>query len=178
MEIFSSLFNFLNYLLNFPMRMEIIQSYEEDFTTMDWVLLLVANIALLVLLVVLLILLVKLVRRIFRFRIPVKEYENMAKQVNQLQRDLIRANYEKDKLLSMRVAELGGDPAQAYKELMEGLNPEKDDELPVDDEIEPQMELGLSNRNTFESPCVDPSASRFFRLTGVDNYYKKNYKTI
>ena len=174
-EIFSSLFNFLNYLLNFPMRMEIIQSYEEDFTTMDWVLLLVANIALLVLLVVLLILLVKLVRRIFRFRIPVKEYENMAKQVNQLQRDLIRANYEKDKLLSMRVAELGGDPAQAYKELMEGLNPEKDEELPVDDEIEPQMELGLSNRNTFESPCVDPSASRFFRLTTVDNFYKKDY---
>ena len=174
-EIFSSLFNFLNYLLNFPMRMEIIQSYEEDFTTMDWVLLLVANIALLVLLVVLLILLVKLVRRIFRFRIPVKEYENMAKQVNQLQRDLIRANYEKDKLLSMRVAELGGDPAQAYKELMEGLNPEKDEELPVDDEIEPQLELGLSNRNTFESPCVDPSASRFFRLTTVDNFYKKDY---
>ena len=30
-EIFSALFNFLNYLLNFPMRMKIIDSYAEDF---------------------------------------------------------------------------------------------------------------------------------------------------
>ena len=33
----------------------------------------------------------------------------MAKQVRQLQRDLLRANYEKDKLLAMKVAQLGGD---------------------------------------------------------------------
>ena len=96
LEIFSSVFNFLNYLLNFPMRMEIIKSYEEDFTTADWVLLLVANLALIVLLVVLCILLAKLMRRLLRFRVPVKEYDNMVKQVKQLQRDLIRANYEKD----------------------------------------------------------------------------------
>ena len=33
-----------------------------------------------------------------------------------------------------------------------------------------------ANRNTRESPCVDPEESRFFRLTNVDNYYKTTYQ--
>ena len=38
----------------------------------------------------------------------VKQYDEMTKQVRNLQRDLMRANFEKDKLLQMRIAELGG----------------------------------------------------------------------
>ena len=33
LEIFGAFFDFLNYLLNFPMPMEIIKSYESEFTT-------------------------------------------------------------------------------------------------------------------------------------------------
>ena len=169
-DIFSAFFNFLNYLLNFPMRMEIIKSYEEDFSTIDWILLLVANLALLIVLVILVILFIKLMKRILRFRIPVKEYDNMAKQVRSLQRDLIRANYEKDKLLSMRVAELGGDPGDAYKQLMDSLGEGQEQ----GEQTEEVTEFG--DRNTFDSPCVDPSVSRFFRLTTVDNFYKTEYQ--
>jgi len=175
-DIFSAFFNFLNYLLNFPMRMEIIRSYEEDFTTLDWILLLIANLALLALLVGIIVLLVKLFKRIFRFRVPVKEYENMAKQVRQLQRDLIRANYEKDKLISMKVAELGGDPQKAYEELMDELKEDQQEgeELPEELQSAPDGDM-IGNRNTFQSPCVNPSESRFFRLTTVDNFYKTSY---
>ena len=70
--------------------------------------LLIANLALILLIVLMIIGLVKVLKRIFRFRVSAKEYEAMAKQVRALQRDLLRANYEKDKLLEMRVAELGG----------------------------------------------------------------------
>ena len=180
LEVFGSLFNFLNYLLNFPMRMEIIASYEEEFTTTDWILLLVANIALIILLIVLFILLAKLLRRMLRFRVPVKEYDNMVKQVRNLQRDLIRANYEKDKLLSMRIAELGGNPEDAYKALMEEMKGEESEEKPLEEELPPELQVAedgalMGNRNTFQSPCVDPSESRFFRLTTVDNFYKTSY---
>ena len=180
LDIFSAFFNFLNYLLNFPMRMEIIKSYEEEFTTLDWILLLIANLALLALLVVIIILLVKLCKRIFRFRVPVKEYDNMVKQVRQLQRDLIRANYEKDKLLSMKVAELGGDPQKAYQELMDNMAEDQPEDLPEEQELPEHLQVGddgpmAGNRNTFQSPCVDPAESRFFRLTTVDNFYKTSY---
>ncbi len=174
LEIFAAIFNFLNYLLNFPMRMEIIKAYEGEFTTIDWILLLVANLALIVLLVFLFIMLAKLMRRIFRFRIPVKEYDNMVKQVHSLQRDLIRANYEKDKLLSMRIAELGGNPDVA-KQLLQGELGQENGQTEESEETE-ETPVVLGERNTFESPCVDPSNSRFFRLTAVDNFYKTSYQ--
>ncbi len=166
-EIFAAFFNFLNYLLNFPMRMDIIKSYSGDFSTLDWIMLLIANLMLAGVCILLLFLLIKLLRRIFRFRVPVREYDAMAKQVRNLQRDLLRANYEKDKLLAMKVAELGGNPQL----------PELPEDEQEQDETEENTEVFVpsSNRNTFQSPCVDPSESRFFRLTSVDNYYKTEY---
>ena len=118
-DVLSALFNFLNYLLNFPMRMEIIRAYDSEFSTLEWILMLVVNLLLLALTVLLAVLLVKLFRRIFRFRVPVKKYDEMVKQVRNLQRDLLRANYEKDKLLALKVAELGLDPSQADAALLE-----------------------------------------------------------
>ncbi len=182
-EIIGSFFNFLNYLLNFPMRMEIIQSYESDFTTTDWILMLVVNIALVVALICVVVLLAKLLRRLLRFRIPVKEYDAMAKRVQDLQRDLLRANYEKDRLLNMRLEELGGSPDK-IKALLgkesaelgeETLEQEQTEETPEETEESP-AEMLPSNRNTIHSPCVDPETSRFFRLTNVDNYYKTVYQ--
>lgn len=162
-DIFSSFFSFLNYLLNFPMRMKLIDSYSDQFSTGEWILLFVTETLLLALLVVAVIFIFKGLRRALRFRIPVKEYDEMARQVQRLQRDLLRANYEKDRLLNMKIAELGGTPEQLLKELNEDAG-DGENTLPV------------SNRNTLQSPCVDPAESRFYRLTALDNYYKTSYE--
>ncbi len=164
LDVLSSFFNFLNYLLNFPMRMEIIAAYESSFTKKEWIMLLVANIALILIIVLLVVGLLKLFRKIFRFRVSAKKYDEMVKQVRTLQRDLMRANYEKDKLLQMRMAELGGGIDQ------EPENLEEDQHGDAPEEYVPEM-----NRNTFDSPCVDPDDSRFFRLTCIDNFYKTEY---
>ena len=169
LEFFGAFFNFLNYLLNFPKRFEIIQKESPNFGTMDWIMLLVANLLLIGLIILLLILACKLLRKIFRFKVSAKEYDNMAKQVRSLQRDLMRANYEKDKLLAMKVAELGGDVV-GPQDLLEDKPEEENAEEQEQEEFVPS-----SNRNTFQSPCVDPADSRFFRLTSVDNYYKTQY---
>ena len=162
--VFSSLFEFLWSLINFPGRMEIIDRNHENFNTLDWILLLVANLLLIAIIVVLCIFFAKLLRKIFRQYIPAKKYDELVKQVRSLQRDLIRANYEKDKLLAMRMAELGGQvPGEAPEEEPEEKKEENEDFVPLD------------NRNTIGSPCVDPQDSRFFRLTAVDNFYKTNY---
>jgi len=170
LEIFGAFFDFLNYLLNFPMRMEIIRSYESTFGTGDWIMLLVVNLLLVGIIVLIIIGLFKLFRKIFR-RVNVKNYDELAKQVRTLQRDLMRANYEKDKLLAMKMAELGGTPGEL---------PALDEEEKPAEEEKPEEEkteeyVVNANRNTFQSPCVDPDTSRFFRLTSVDNYYKTEY---
>ena len=158
-DIFASIFGFLKCLLDFPARMNNIKLYEKDFTTLDWVMLLLANLVLIALIVLVIVLIVKFLKKILRFRAPVKEYDDLTKQVRSLQRDLLRANYEKDKLLAMQVKALGGDPAA----------------LDAEEPEEEKKDAPQSSRNTFHSPCVDPMDSRFFRLTSVDNFYKTQY---
>ena len=177
LDALSEFFEFLNYLLNFPMRMELIKSYESEFNTVDWIMLLIANIMLVLLIVLIFWAFAKLLRKIFRLGISVKEYDALVKQVNTLQRDLIRANYEKDKLLSMKVAQLSGSPLPAEKPEEEKPQEEAppEEEVPEEETEELAEYIPNSKRNTMNSPCVDPSESRFFRLTGVDNYYKTEY---
>ena len=157
-DIFASFFQFLNYLFNFPMRLELIRQYDGDFSVGEWILLIITELVLLAIAAGLVYLLFRLCKKLLRFRVPVKKYDELVKQVRNLQRDLLRANYEKDKLLQMKAAELGVPQEQPEPEKEE--NPE---------EFQPN-----ENRNTLQSPCVDPSESRFFRLTTVDNYYKTN----
>ena len=172
LEAISAILNFFNYLLNFPMRMNIIKEYEEDFSFGEWIALFIVNILLVALIVVLIILFAKLLRKIFRRYVPAKKYDEMVKQVRNLQRDLIRANYEKDKLLSMRIAQLGGG-AEGLEDFFPGdeQTPQEDAEQTAEEFVPQEL-----SRNTFESPCVDPQDSRFYRLTAVDNYYKVHYK--
>jgi len=161
LEAISALFNFLNYLFNFPMRMDIIKSHSSGFSTTDWVMLLIANVMLISICCLIILFVGKLIRKIFFNGISRKEYERMAIEYRTLQRDLMRSNYEKDKILAMKM----------------GATELPEEELAEENQEQVQEEAALppSNRNTFESPCVDPSESRFFRLTTVDNYYKTDY---
>lgn len=170
LDILLAVFDFFSYLLNFPQRIEMIQFYYPEFGVMDMVLVVVANVALLIIIALLFLLILKFVRKLFRFHVPVKKYDALVKQVQNLQRDLIRANYEKDKILALKVAELGLKPDQV-KDVTDSLyDPTKE----AASENETENALMNADRNTVNSPCVDPADSRFFRLTEVDNFYKTN----
>lgn len=172
LDIFSSFFNFINYLFNFPMRLEIIRSYDENFSTGEWIMIVITEIILIALAVTMLILLLRLLKKLIPFRVSAKKYDEMARQVRNLQRDLMRANFEKDKLLQMRIAELGG--AAGNMDLDASEEAAKVAEEGAEETVEAFVPNG--NRNTTASPCVDPADSRFFRLTSVDNYYKTEYQ--
>ena len=162
LEILGSAFTFLNYLLNIPLRYEIIQSYAEDFTIAEWVMVVITEIVLIAIVVLLLIGVFKLLKKLFPFVVSARKYEDMTKKMKEIQRDLIRANYEKDRLLQMKVAELGV--------------PQEDIEAALRGEEKSESGENYSgNRNTMDSPPVDPAESRFFRLTSVDNFYKTEY---
>ncbi|MBQ8498017.1 MAG: hypothetical protein IJ489_11265 [Clostridia bacterium] len=169
LDIFSALFRFLFRLVDFPGRMEIIKANNSEFTTLDWVLLLITNLALVAIIIIAVIFLLKLLRRIFRFRIPVKKYDEMKKNVEHLQKELIRANYEKDRLLAMHMEPLTGKTAGPQFEPEPEPDPDPNQENAQNTEAD-------TNRNTMSSPCVNPMESRFFRLTSLDNYYKTQYQ--
>ncbi len=167
-NIFVSLFGFLNTLLNYPMRVKIIKSYSPGFGTLDWILLAITNILLVAVICIGIFFAVKAIRRLFRFRVPVKEHEKLKEDVRRLTKEVYKLNYEKDKILAMKVAELG----MPANELLGQIPDEEGEENKEEDgEL-----LSAGNRNTVNSPPVAPEKSRFFRLTTVDNYYKMSYE--
>ena len=86
-DIISAIFNFFNYLFNFPMRMQIIQEHDDTFATGDWIMLVVTEVVLIAICVVILYFIFKLLKKVLRFRVPVKKYDELAKQVKTLQKD-------------------------------------------------------------------------------------------
>jgi len=166
LDIFSSIFTFIGYLFNFKDRLDIIREYDSNFTTGEWILLVICEIVLVAICVLILYLVFRLVRKLLRrFGVSGKKYDEMAKQVKNLQQALLRANYEKDRLLQMKVAEFGI-PAEQLEDQLEEEQQEGDESM---------IDVN-ANRNTMSSPQVDPTESRFFRLTSVDNYYKTEYQ--
>lgn len=167
-NIFRSLIDFIVSIFNFALRIEIIRSHADEFTAWEWALTILVNILLIALIVLGIYGLYRLLKRIFRFGVSPQKYDELLKKVRSLQRDLIRANYEKDKLLAIRIAELGGDGSDLEHLNIGNENGEENNDENSDD--------ALANRNTLDSPCVNPMDSRFFRLTSVDNFYKTEYQ--
>ena len=167
-NVFRSLVDFVVSVFNFALRIEIIRSHADDFTPWEWALTILVNVILIALILLAIYGLYRLIKRIFRFGVSPKKYDDLLKKVRSLQRDLIRANYEKDKLLAIRIAELGGDGSELTHLNVGNENEEESNE-------ENNEEFVNVNRNTRRSPCVNPMDSRFFRLTSVDNFYKTEY---
>ncbi len=165
-EIILQIFDFFNTLLNFPVRMKILETYREGFTAFDWILLVLCWILLIAVIAVAVFFIVKGLKKLLRFRIPIKENDKLKEDVRRLTREVYKLNYEKDKILAMKVAELG----MPANELLEGIETDEEGEEQTEDE-----EWIPGNRNTIDSPPVPPEKSRFFRLTTVDNYYKMSY---
>ena len=67
-EIIVAFFNFMNYLLNFPMRYKILREYSPNFTIGEWIMVLITEIILLTLSGILIWLVIKLLRKLLRFR--------------------------------------------------------------------------------------------------------------
>lgn len=169
----SSVFNAFNTVFNFPMRMKIIQTYSEDFDTVGWAMVIVSNLILVVIAGILVFITAKALRRVFKFRAPVTENESLRKENARLQRELLKIGYEKDKILAMKMTEHGIEPLE---EMLPGMNAEGEPIEGEEGEDATDTTEGYNpNRNTMESPTIDPETSRFFRLTAVDNFYKSEY---
>lgn len=168
-----SLFEGLNYLFNWPMRAKIIQAYQPDFGVLDWVMLIITSIGLVVLCFSIVFGVGAILKNVLRFRIPIRKYDEMRDQVRQLTREVIKLNYEKDKILAMKVSEMGMKPNEDLLDL-DGEGAEGEEKKEEENAEESAYEVS-DKRNTKDSPPVDPMESRFFRLTTVDNYYKVQY---
>lgn len=172
-NIVSAIFNAINTLFNFPMRMKIIKSYSSDLNVGGWIMVVISNLLILIIGLIIAYLIFRLIKRLATFRAPATENEKLRAENAKLQREILKMGYEKDKILAMKMTDHGIEPME---EMLPGMNMEGVGEEGENGENGVVMEENNVNRNTVDGPMINPDDSRFYRLTSVDNYYKSIYQ--
>ena len=108
----------------------------------------------LILLAAIIFLIVLLVKKYVRFRKTVVNQEELLNEVATLNREVMKLNIEKDKILAMKVSQLGLRPGEnPYLEAADGSTPAAE---------------GAEDAEAAGDPTLDEDYSRFYKLTQVD----------
>ncbi len=182
-------------LLDLQFYQKLANSYYKDLSPLGWIAYIVTHILIYILIALIIYLIYKGLKVLFRFKVPVVKYEQMKDEVVTLKREIMKANYEKDKILAMKISEMGLkvneellDNNPELKEMYSGV--ENPDEM-TDEEIENIVikNVVINTATTeHEEHIVDPENPedvktvltgeyRFPRLSSVDLVYNDvNYK--
>ncbi len=144
-------------IVDIPYYISIFKTYRGDLNVAGWICLIIVHILILALIFLICYLIFRGLKILFRFKVPVVEYEKMKDEVARLNREVLKTQYEKDKILAMKVSEMG---MQVNADLLEGVN----EELP-----------GEEDGQNGEVKTVEVSELRFPRLSGVDEFFLNEY---
>ena len=133
-------------MFNIKEYIAIINFYKDDFKIAEWILVVLAILIVLAIVGGIIFIIYFLIRKYMKFRKTVVEEESLLEEVAELNNQVADLMAEKESILAMKVSQLGLKPGEEIEE-----NPEE-------------------NKET-----VDTTASRFPKLTAVDNEYA-NYK--
>ena len=184
-------------ILDIQFYQNLFNSYYADLSPLGWVAYILTHILIYVLIGLLLYLMWKGIKVLFTFKVDVVKYEQMKDEIVTLKREVMKANYEKDKILAMRISELG---MEVHEELLntglEGIPNEKAEdantvgnmELETASTVESQEQSDSPETSQFDSTSetsreqnevydekkvekVKVGELRFPRLSSVDRVY-------
>ncbi len=141
-------------IFDIPAYIEAFTTHSANFSVVDWILSILSIIVVLALLAGLIFLIVLLIRKYVRFRETLVTKEEMLEEIGNLNRQVLKLSAEKDRILAMKVTQLGLRPEEAPQ--LEEENPD-----------------GAGEGADFEG--------RFYKLAAVDaafeNYVPPVYET-
>lgn len=149
--IFKGLFNGFIQIFNVKEYAYIIQVYKNDLNIGEWVLVIIAIVVLVILLGLIILLFYFLIKKYLKFRKTLVEQESMLEEIGNLNKEVAQLVQEKEKILAMKVSQLGLKPGE---------------EAEVLDEEEVKEE---------DPTKLDDSNIRFSKLHAIDIAYK-DYK--
>lgn len=151
--------------------MELFSTYRDDLSVFGWVCAIIVHILLIMLLALFVFLVWKGLKVLFRFKVPVVEYEKMKDEVVTLKREIMKANYEKDKILAMKIAELG---MEVNPDLMDTPNELLAAAVQGDGGEQGETPENVEGQEEGEGAVevVETTEKRFPRLSSVDMFYK------
>lgn len=102
-------------ILDIQFYQNLFNSYYADLSPLGWVAYILTHILIYILIGLLLYLMWKGIKVLFTFKVDVVKYEQMKDEIVTLKREVMKANYEKDKILAMRISQLG---MEVHEELL------------------------------------------------------------
>ncbi len=140
-------------IFNIPEYISIFKSWAGDFTAVDWILAILTVIATVVVLAAIVILVVVLVKKYIRVRRTLVDQEELLNEVGNLNREIIKLHNEKERILAMKVSQLGLKPGESsFIETEENTQGEEGEEKKAEGEIDKSAD----------------DYSRFYKCTQVD----------
>ena len=135
-------------IFNFPKYIEIFKKYSSNFGAGEWALAILCIVLIVAALAAIALVIALLVKKYVRVRKTLVDQEELLNEVGNLNREVIKLNMEKQKILAMKVSQLGLRPDE---EPYEDLEEEKKEET-AEEEVDKTAE----------------DYSRFYKLTQVD----------
>lgn len=142
----SNIFVGIGEMFNFPKYVEIVNSHTTELGGLAWVYAIVGMLIIIAVLGLLVYLIVVSLKKFIRFKRKVKNTNDLVEEVTALNREVMRLNLEKDKILSMKVSQIG-------------LNP---------NEIATLTGEEIATLNGENDKPIEEGESRFFKLSKID----------
>lgn len=124
-SIITGLFKGIKGMFNFPRYYKIINDFTGELGGLAWVIAIIAIILLVAVLVLVVWLIIVAIKKFIKSRQRRKDTDSLVKEVQALNKEVMRLNLEKDKILSMKVSQIGLNPneiAELTGEEIEALN--------------------------------------------------------
>lgn len=156
-----ALFDLIIGVVDIPYYLGIFRTYRGELNVAGWICVVIVHILIAALIILVAYLIYRGLKIALRFKVPVIEHEKLKDEVVRLNRELLKTQYEKDKILAMKVSEIG----MPINEEILGLREE--------DLVPEKEEAAAAEETTVET--VNVGETRFPRLCAVDNYFKTEY---
>ena len=139
-------------IFNLPHFIAVFSAHSGSFNALDWIMAVIAVIIVLAIYLLSGYLIFILIRKYVRFRKSIVKQEDLLEELAALNRQVLKLTAEKDKILAMKVSQIGLKADVFDNEAMSGR-------------------LAESNAAAAEAPVVS-GVSRFFKLSAVDAEYR------
>lgn len=112
LKIFQGLFNGLADVFNFGGYFNIVSAYSQEFSLVDWIFTIVTIVIFVSIIGLILFLVFLLFRKYAKIRKSLVEQETLLEEVGKLNRDVLKITQEKERILAMKISQLGLKPGE------------------------------------------------------------------
>lgn len=160
-SIFKGFWEGIKQIFNIKNYINIFKAHSESFGVLEWILAILSIILVIAIFLLIIFMIVLAIRKYIRFRHSLVSDEDLLEEIGVLQRQVIKMTKEKDEIMAMKVAQMGGGP-MALSGAMGGTLSLGDGETGEQPQGEEQTQEGV----------VVTTVKRFSKLIEVDNFYK------